>query len=125
MGSGLAGRRRIIKAIRARNLPAVITFIDFKKAFDSVKRREMLHILKDFRIPTRLVDAIGKSKGKYWLLFFPLTVKPNSSKSPQVVLQGDIVAPHLFIIVLDYVLLEAIEGHEESLGMTIKPRQRR
>ena len=41
------------------------------------------------------------------------------------VLQGDTVAPYLFIIVLDYVSLEAIEGHEESLGITIKPRQGR
>jgi len=39
--------------------------------------------------------------------------------------QGDTVAPYLFIIVLDYVLLEAIEGHEESLGITNKPRQGR
>ena len=39
------------------------------------------------------------------------------------VLQGDTVAPYLFIIVLDYVSLEAIEGHEESLGITIKPRK--
>ena len=31
----------------------------------------------------------------------------------------------MFIIVLDYVLLEAIEGHEECLGLTMKPRQGR
>ena len=39
--------------------------------------------------------------------------------------QGDTLAPYLFIIVLDYVPREAFEGHEESLGLTIKPRQGR
>ena len=40
-------------------------------------------------------------------------------------LQGDTLAPYLFIIVLHYVLREAIEGHEERFGLTIKPKQGR
>ena len=55
----------------------------------------------------------------------PLTVKPNYSKSPQACCKEYTLAPYLFIIVLVYVLREAIEGHEESLGLTIKPRQGR
>lgn len=38
-------------------------------------------------------------------------------------LHGDTLAPYLFMIVLDYVLREAIEDPEESLGLPIKPRQ--
>ena len=38
-------------------------------------------------------------------------------------LQGDTLAPYLLIIVLDYVVQEAIDGQEESLGLTIKQRQ--
>ena len=30
----------------------------------------------------------------------------------------------MFVIVLDYELRKAIEGHDECLGLTIKPRQR-
>ena len=30
--------RRIIEGVKARNLPAIITFIDFSKAFDSIHR---------------------------------------------------------------------------------------
>ena len=55
----------------------------------------------------------------------PLRVKPNYSKSPQGCYKEYTLAPYLFIIVLDYVLGEAIEGTEESLGLTIKPRQER
>ena len=40
-------------------------------------------------------------------------------------LQGDTLAPFLFIIVLDYALRQAIAGREESLGFTIKPRRSR
>ena len=39
------------------------------------------------------------------------------------VLQGYTLAPYLLIIVLDYVVQEAIDGQEESLGLTIKQRQ--
>ena len=39
------------------------------------------------------------------------------------VLQGDTLSAYLFTIVLDYALWEAVEGHKESLGLTIKPGQ--
>ncbi|KAJ8346398.1 hypothetical protein SKAU_G00277990 [Synaphobranchus kaupii] len=39
------------------------------------------------------------------------------------VLQGDTLAPFLFIIVLDYALRQAIEGREKDLGFTITPRR--
>ena len=41
------------------------------------------------------------------------------------VLQGDTLAPYLFIIVLDYVMRQATEGKEEELGLTLKKRQSR
>ena len=37
--------RRLIEGVKSRKLPAVLTFIDFKKAFDSVHRGKMLKIL--------------------------------------------------------------------------------
>ena len=41
------------------------------------------------------------------------------------VLQGDTLAPYLFIIVLDYVLRKAIDGREEELGFCLKKCQSR
>ena len=52
--------RRIMEGIRECHLPAVLTFIDFKKAFDSVHRGKMLKILGAYAIPEELVNAIGK-----------------------------------------------------------------
>ena len=51
--------RRIIEGIRSNNLPAVITFIDFKKAFDTIHRGKMLLILKAYGIPDQLTNAIA------------------------------------------------------------------
>ena len=41
------------------------------------------------------------------------------------VLQGDTLAPFLFIIVLDYALRKATAGREDELGFTITPRTSR
>ena len=50
--------RRIIEEVKANNLPAIITFSDFKKAFDSIHRGKMMRILKAYGIPPNLLRAI-------------------------------------------------------------------
>ena len=40
-------------------MKAVLVFIVFKKAFDSVHGRRMLQILRAYDIPEKLIDAIG------------------------------------------------------------------
>ena len=84
----------------------------------------MFHILKDFGIPTRLMDAIGKI---YEEKLATVLCPDGETEFFKIMLQGDTLAPYLFIMsfFLEYVLREAIEGHEESLGITIKPRQGR
>ena len=47
--------RRIIEEVKNNNLPAVLTFIDFKKAFDSIHRGKMIKILKAYGIPPLLL----------------------------------------------------------------------
>ena len=39
------------------------------------------------------------------------------------VLQGDTLAPFLFVVVFDYALRKALTGREEDLGFTITPRK--
>lgn len=43
--------RRIIEEVKNYNLPAVISFIDFKEAFDSIHRGKMFRILQAYGIP--------------------------------------------------------------------------
>ena len=60
--------RRIIEGIRSNNLSDVITFIDFKKVFDTLHRGEMLLILKAYDIADQLTNTMGgmykKHQGK-------------------------------------------------------------
>ena len=41
----ILGLRLLIEGVKSHNLKAVLVFIDFKKAFDSVRRGRMLQIL--------------------------------------------------------------------------------
>ena len=115
--------RRIIEEAKAHNLPAILTFIDFKKAFDSVHRGKMLKILKAYGIPPRLLKAI---QSMYQDVFAKVLTPDGETAWFQLlagVLQGDTLAPFLFIIVLDYALRKAINGREVELGFTITPRK--
>ena len=52
--------RRLIEGVKAKNLKAVITYIDFRKAFDTIHRGKMLKILLAYGIPQQIVEAIGR-----------------------------------------------------------------
>ena len=48
--------RRLIEGIKEKQLPAILTFVDFSKAFDSIHRGKLMEILKAYGIPTKIVD---------------------------------------------------------------------
>ena len=106
--------------MRTKLLLAVIIFIDFKKAFDSVHRGTLMKILLAYGIPKAIVDIIG-------LLYTNMkaqVITPNGMTSyfyiQAGVLQGDTLAPYLFIITVDYCMRQAIKSHPEY-SFTINP----
>jgi hypothetical protein len=117
--------RRIIEGVKSNNLEAILTFIDFKKAFDSIHRGKMMRILKAYGIPQNLLRAI---EGMYTNTKARVVSPDGETEMFEItagVLQGDTLAPFLFIIVLDYALRKATSGREEELGFTITPRKSR
>ena len=117
--------RRIIEGVKEKNLPAVLTFIDFKKAFDSIHRDNMMKILRAYGIPPKLLQAI---RGMYTNTEAKVVTPDGETEEFDIkagVLQGDTLAPFLFVIVLDYALRQAITGTEDELGFTITPRRSR
>ncbi|KAJ4927670.1 hypothetical protein JOQ06_015475 [Pogonophryne albipinna] len=50
--------RRMIEEVKKDNLTAVLCFIDFKKAFDSIHRSTMVKILEVYGVPPNLLRAI-------------------------------------------------------------------
>ena len=101
--------RQLIEGVKDKNLEAILIFIDFKKAFDTIHRGKMIAILKAYRIPEELVTAIS-------IMYDYTTAKvitPDGETETfnilAGVLQGDTLAPYLFVIVIDYVTRTALQ----------------
>ena len=112
--------RRIIEEVRNHQKEAVIVFIDFKKAFDSVNRSRMFDILLAYGIPEETVNAI---KIMYENTSATVLTPEGETEYFSInsgILQGDPLAPFLFIIVLDYALRMAIEVND---GLVISRRR--
>ena len=117
--------RRIIEGVKAKNLPATLLFIDFSKAFDSIHRGKMKDILLAYGIPHETVNGI-------MMLYKDtrsLVRSPDGDTSffdiTAGVLQGDTLAPFIFVICLDYILRKSIDENLD-LGFTLdKKRSRR
>jgi hypothetical protein len=88
-------------------------FIDFKRAYDSVRREVLYNILIEFGVPMKLVQLIKICLnetyrqvhiGKYISDSFPLQ---NGLK------QGDALSPLLFNLALEYVIRKVGENQVE------------
>jgi len=112
--------RRLIEGAKGNNLTCIITFIDFRKAFDTIHRGRMIEILRAYGVPNKLVEAIETTYSETWA-----KVRTADGVTLAGVLQGDTLAPFIFIVVLDYALRKAIEGREEELGFTLEKRASR
>ena len=90
--------RRILEAERVTNIQTTILFVDFTKAFDSIHRGKMEQILLAYGIPKETIPAIT-------IPYRNTKVKVRSPDGDTDyfnivpgVLQGDILAPYLFIM---------------------------
>ena len=96
--------RRIIEEMTNCNQEAVFVFVDFSKAFDSIDRAKMFEILALYGIPQPIIEAIRV----LYANTSSTVLTPDGETKPidimAGILQGDTLAPFLFILVLDYVL---------------------
>ena len=117
--------RRIIEGVKANKLSAIITFIDFRKAFDSIHRGKMMKILRAYGIPPNLLKAIEQMYADTRAKVISPDGETELFEITAGVLQGDTLAPFLFIIVLDFAMRKAVDGEEDDLGFTVSPRKSR
>ena len=116
--------RRILEGVRAKNLKASIIFVDFSKAFDSVHRGKLSDILLSYGIPAETVAAIMMLYSNTEAMVRSPDGDTDFFKIQAGVLQGDTLAPLLFIIALDYVLRNSLDI-DKDLGFTLKKTRSR
>ena len=113
--------RRIIEECTVRQeCQCVATFVDFSKAFDSISRTRMEEVLYNYGLSTKIVTAV---MSMYSGTAARVVTADGCSADFDVeagVLQGDTLAPYLFVIVVDYVLRAAIP--DDSVGFMIQKR---
>ena len=117
--------RRILEGVRAKSLQVTLQFINFTKAFYSIHRGKMEQILLASGLPKETVAAIT-------IYYRNTKVKVRSPDGETEyfdivagVLQGDTLAPYLFIICLDYVLRTLIDKIRENGFELTKKRSRK
>ena len=117
--------RRILEGVRAKNLQATLLFVNFTKVFDSIHRGKMEQIQLAYGLPKETIAAIT-------ILYRNTKMKVRSPHGDTEdfdivarVLKGDMLAPYLFIICLDYVLRTSIDKIRENGFELTKKRSRR
>ena len=117
--------RRLLEGAQGNNLSCIMTFIDFRKAFDTIHRGKLIEILRAYGVPDKIVEAIEATYSETWAKIRTADGETEAFQILAGVLQGDTLAPFLFIVALDYALRSAIDGREEELGFTLKKRASR
>ncbi|KAL5259158.1 hypothetical protein ACHWQZ_G009572 [Mnemiopsis leidyi] len=96
---------------------------DFKKAFDSVHRGILMKILLAYGIPQPMVSLI---EALYKDTMARVITENGLTEAFLIlagVMQGDTLAPYLFVIAIDYVMTTALR--DKDIGLTVHPRRSR
>ena len=121
--SHILGLRRVFEGARDKDLTAVMLFIDFKKAFDSVHRGLLMKILLAYGIPREIVGLIQRMHADTVARVITEDGLSEAFLILAGVMQGDTLAPYLFVIVIDYIMRVSLEG--KDFGFTLHPRRSR
>jgi len=107
--------RRLIEEAEGNNLTCIITFIDFRKAFDRVWHEALWHTMGKFNIGkgiTTLIANLYKDA--------KCTVRVDGQLSEWFtttvgVRQGCLLSPVLFNLYLERIMEETLDGHQGGI----------
>ena len=98
-----------------------IIFFDFSKAFDSIDRRAISIVLSKYGVSELLIANVMQFSIKTSAVLAMAHGNTEIFSTTSGVLQGDSLAPFLFITLLDYVLSETLLDNID--GFTITPHK--
>ena len=96
--------RLLTEEITKRGGQACITYVDFSNAFPSVSWTSIRAALISLRVPQKLIDAVFSVYNNHTIRVATADGLTEPFHPTAGVLQGDTLAPYLFVIVLNAVL---------------------
>ena len=111
--------RMAIDACRSRKRNMVVIFVDFSKAFDCVDRKALKDILALYHIPVPFINAIMSLYTDTAACVRTSSGRTDEFDTTSGVLQGDTLAPYLFVIVMDYIMRTSLTAED---GYTVRRR---
>ena len=102
--------RHITQQCNEMRSPLVLCFVDFEKAFDSISRNVLKKIMRHYGIPEKIVNIMMDMHSG---TFCKVMVDGSFTDAFEVksgVLQGGILSPLMFILVVDYVMRKVLQG---------------
>ncbi|KAL1445920.1 hypothetical protein WDU94_013975 [Cyamophila willieti] len=96
--------RQIMEKCHEHNIDLNILFVDFKQAFDSIKRSKLIEAMEDMDIPQKLINLIMMSMEKSRALVKIDKILSDEFDITTGVRQGDGLSTTLFIIALHKVI---------------------
>jgi hypothetical protein len=115
--------RRVMEEAKVHQMDLIVVFVDFRKAFDSVSRTSIEQVLRAYHVPEVLISGImALYKNTKATVITPDGLS-DMFETTSGVLQGDTLAPFLFVVLLDWVLRTAIPTDED--GFLLERRRSR
>ena len=113
--------RRVFEQCRLKQgTRCVSVFIDYSKAFDSISRSMMQKILLAYGIPEKVVGMIMRLYNGSKAHVMTADGPSDEFDITAGVLQGDTLAPFLFVIIVNWIMRNAIEEAGEGVGFSLK-----
>ncbi|KAK2190868.1 hypothetical protein NP493_66g06018 [Ridgeia piscesae] len=115
----------IIEGVKRKHLRAVMTFIDFKKAFDSIHRGKLMKILRAYGIPACIVQSINDL---YDNTSAKVLTPDGKSRRVRPEIQTDFDIADDIALVSDSVekaqaLLLSVEGECQKMGLQLNAKK--
>ena len=98
-----------------------IIFVDFNKALDSIERRAISIVLSKYGVSELLIANVMQFNTGTSAVVATAHGNTENFSTTSGVLQGDTLAPFLFITLLDYVFCETLL--DNIGGFTVTPRR--
>uniref|UniRef100_A0A8D9ACT3 Craniofacial development protein 2 n=2 Tax=Cacopsylla melanoneura TaxID=428564 RepID=A0A8D9ACT3_9HEMI len=102
--------------------PLYAAFIDFEKAFDSIDRRVIWSVLKEYGVPQKLINLIKETYNEYQCQVIHRNNLTESFPVQIGVKQGCLLSPIIFLMVLDRVMRKVTDGKRRGIRWTLTER---